>query len=106
MSARLAVVIVNFNALEWLQRCLRTVYAQNIANELEVVVVDCASTDDSVAFVRREYPTCTLVASDENLGFGKVSGKLGRGKLRGNSGLRFNQISKTYKHYVAFFLQF
>ena len=54
MSARLAIVIVNFNAREWLQRCLRTVYAQDIIDELEVVVVDCASTDDSVAFVRRE----------------------------------------------------
>ena len=30
MSARLAIVIVNFNAREWLQRCLRTVYAQEI----------------------------------------------------------------------------
>ena len=54
MRARLAIVIVNFNAREWLQRCLRTVYAQDIIDELEVVVVDCASTDDSVAFVRRE----------------------------------------------------
>ena len=71
MSARLAIVIVNFNAREWLQRCLRTVYAQEIIDEMEVVVVDCASTDDSVAFVRREYPTCALIASDENLGFGR-----------------------------------
>ena len=71
MSARLAIVIVNFNAREWLQRCLRTVYAQEIIDETEVVVVDCASTDDSVAFVRREYPTCALIASDENLGFGR-----------------------------------
>ena len=71
MSARLAIVIVNFNAREWLQRCLRTVYAQDIIDELEVVVVDCAATDDSVAFVRREYPTCSLIASDENLGFGR-----------------------------------
>ena len=71
MSARLAVVIVNFNAREWLERCLRTVFAQDIIDDTEVVVVDCASTDDSVAFVRREYPACALIASDENLGFGR-----------------------------------
>ena len=71
MSARLAVVIVNYNTRDWLQQCLHSVYAQDMGEELEIVVVDSASTDDSVDMVRREFPDCTLIASEENLGFGR-----------------------------------
>ena len=71
MSVRLAIVIVNFNARDWLEKCLRTIYEQDIVEELEIVVVDCASTDDSVDVVRREFPSCKLIASEENLGFGR-----------------------------------
>ena len=71
MSARLAIIIVNFNAVDWLKQCLRSVYQQDIAEALEVVVVDCASTDGSVDMVRREFPACAIVACEENLGFGR-----------------------------------
>jgi GT2 family glycosyltransferase len=71
VNPRLAIVIVNFNARDWLQGCLRSIYEQDIVEDLEVVVVDSASTDDSVKMVRREFPLCKLIASKENLGFGR-----------------------------------
>ena len=71
MSVRLAIVIVNFNARDWLEQCLRAIGEQDLVEELEIVVVDCASTDDSVGVVRREFPSCRLIASEENLGFGR-----------------------------------
>ena len=71
MSARLAIVIVNYNTRDWLSQCLHALYAQDIAEEVEIVVVDSASTDDSIDMVRRDFPGCTLIASKENLGFGR-----------------------------------
>ena len=71
MSARLAIIIVNYNTRDWLSQCLRSLYAQDMAQEVEIVVVDSASTDDSVDMVRRDFPCYTLIASKENLGFGR-----------------------------------
>ena len=71
MSPRLAIIIVNFNARDWLEKCLRSIYTQDIARQLEVIVVDSASTDDSVAMMRREFPCCKCIESQENLGFGR-----------------------------------
>ena len=71
MSARLAIVIVNYNTRDWLSQCLDSLYAQDIVEEVEIVVVDSASTDGSVEMVRRDFPGCTLIASKENLGFGR-----------------------------------
>ena len=71
MKPRLAVVIVNFNARAWLEQCLRSVCNQEIVEELEIVVVDSASTDDSAEMVRHEFPCCKLISAAENLGFGR-----------------------------------
>ena len=71
MSARLAIVIVNYNTRDWLSQCLDSLYAQDMVEDVEIVVVDSASTDDSIDMVRRDFPGCTLVASKENLGFGR-----------------------------------
>ncbi|MCE2435508.1 MAG: glycosyltransferase, partial [Candidatus Latescibacteria bacterium] len=48
MNARLAIVIVNYNTRDWLSQCLNSLYAQDIAEEVEIVVVDSASTDGSI----------------------------------------------------------
>ena len=40
MSVRLAIVIVNFNARDWLEQCLRAIGEQDLVEELEIVVVD------------------------------------------------------------------
>ena len=71
MSARLAIVIVNYNTRDWLSQCLHSIYARDIAAEVEVVVVDSASTDDSIDMVQRDFSGCTLIAGKENIGFGR-----------------------------------
>ena len=70
---RLAVIIVNFNTMSWLARCLSSLDRQTIRNDMEVIVVDNASDDDSVHMVRAEFPRCSLVCLDENKGFGAAN---------------------------------
>jgi GT2 family glycosyltransferase len=63
----IAVVIVNWNGRRLLGACLDAVFSQTIPPEL-VVVVDNASTDGSVDYLRERWPTVRVVALDRNLG--------------------------------------
>ena len=67
-SPEISVVVVNFNGLQHLNTCLQALLAQD-GLSFEVVVVDNASTDGSVEFVRAHYPSVRLVVTEQNLGF-------------------------------------
>jgi GT2 family glycosyltransferase len=64
----LTVLLVNWNGMKWLKRCLDTLQAQTYKN-VEIVVVDNASSDSSVAFLLAHYPQVRLLQNSENLGF-------------------------------------
>jgi len=64
----LSVVVVNWNSRADLEACLHSLRAQT-HGELEVVVVDNASTDGSVELVREQFPEVALLQQSDNLGF-------------------------------------
>jgi len=68
-SIELSVVIVNWRTPDALRECIRSVYAQEDAPPLEVIVIDNDSRDGSAEMVEREFPQARLIANDENLGF-------------------------------------
>jgi N-acetylglucosaminyl-diphospho-decaprenol L-rhamnosyltransferase len=61
--AEVSVVVVTYNAMPYLERCLESVAGY------ELVVVDHGSTDGSVELVRRRFPQARLI-EQENRGFG------------------------------------
>lgn len=71
----LSIVIVNWNVKDLLRRCLCSVARCLTTPEpesglrAEVIVVDNASTDGSVAMVKEEYPQVQIVANSVNRGF-------------------------------------
>lgn len=67
MSAQVSVIIVSYNVSELLRACLRSVFADFAA--AEVVVVDNASSDDSVSMIQTEFPLVKLIANKTNAGF-------------------------------------
>ncbi|MBW3592688.1 MAG: glycosyltransferase, partial [Actinobacteria bacterium] len=67
-SPTVAVVVVNFNAGEHLDRTLRALAAQTVA-PTRAIVVDNASTDGSVDGLEERFPWVEVVRSPENLGF-------------------------------------
>ncbi len=79
----ISIVIVNWNVKNLLRECLQSIFASDIDAPPEVIVVDNASADGSVAMVRAEFPQVTLIASDENLGFARGS-NLGASHATGN----------------------
>jgi len=65
---RVAVVILNWNGLDFLKRFLPSVCASTYPN-LDIIVGDNASLDDSVFFVRDNYPQIKIIINDQNYGF-------------------------------------
>ena len=71
----LSVFIVTYNSSPLLRSCLDSLQAQTLAGNFEVIVVDNASRDDTIAIIRAEYPEVNLMASETNLGFGNANNK-------------------------------
>lgn len=65
----LSILIVTYNSARLVGPLLTRLKAQLQDLNAEVVVVDNASRDDTVAVIRAEHPWVTLVASPVNLGF-------------------------------------
>jgi GT2 family glycosyltransferase len=64
-----SVIIINWNTRGLLRDCLESVYEQAGDVEFEVIVVDNASTDDSVDMVRKDFEQVKLIENAENRGF-------------------------------------
>ncbi len=83
MSLRGSVVIVTYNAADSICACLRSLAYAAQEGWLKVIVVDNASTDDTVAIVRREFGWVNLVEAGENGGFG-AGNNIGFGHTEGD----------------------
>ena len=65
----LGIVICNFNKVEYLKGCLETLYKSSFEKlSYDVIVVDNASTDESVEFVKKNYPSIILLQNETNTG--------------------------------------
>jgi GT2 family glycosyltransferase len=65
----ISIVIVSYNGLEHLRRCLQSLAAHPPAVESEVIVVDNDSRDGSAPMVASEYRDVRLLRMPRNLGF-------------------------------------
>jgi len=64
------VIVLNYNGLEHLGACFASLKEVNYPSQkLELMMVDNASTDGSVEFMRETYPEVQIVTNDENRGF-------------------------------------
>lgn len=72
MTADLTIVLVTYNSADWVGRCLDSLPAALDDLRAEVVVVDNASSDDSVAVVARHAPHARLLRNDVNVGFARA----------------------------------
>jgi hypothetical protein len=69
----IAIVILNWNGVEYLKRFLPKV-ADNTKitdHSVEIVIADNASTDNSIDYVRHYFPSLRIIQLDENYGFAK-----------------------------------
>lgn len=65
------IIIVTYNAMPWIDRCLTSLRQSTI--ESVPVVIDNASSDGSVEYIQKNYPEVVLFPQKKNLGFGQAN---------------------------------
>ncbi len=67
---RVAVIVLSWNSEKYIDLCLKSLQDLSTGDvRLEVVVVDNASADDTVARVKKEFPRVTMIENTVNLGY-------------------------------------
>lgn len=69
----LSVVVVTWNCSALMRACLDSIAANAGPVQREIIVVDNASTDDTLAVVSDHYPGVRVIANETNLGFARAS---------------------------------
>ena len=100
-----SIVIVNWNTSELLRNCLASISETVTDLEYEVFVVDNASSDDSVAMVREQFPSVKVIANDKNLGFAAAN-NLALKQMRGHYALLLNSDTVLTDNAIATLLGF
>ena len=102
---KLTVVIVNYNVKYYLEQCLFSVERALQGMQAEVYVVDNASSDGSIPYLKRKFPWVYYIENDQNFGF-SVANNMAIRKARGEYVLLLNPDTivgeNTLKECVAF----
>jgi N-acetylglucosaminyl-diphospho-decaprenol L-rhamnosyltransferase len=69
----LSIIIVNWNTSAVLAECLRSIAVFHKHENIEIFVIDNASTDDSVAMLAHDFPSVSVIQSTENIGFASAN---------------------------------
>ncbi len=69
-NPEVAIVILNWNGIHFLEKFLPSVFASTYINK-RIIVADNASTDNSVLFLKENYPQVELIINSGNEGFAK-----------------------------------
>ena len=66
-------IIVSYNTEGLLRDAIGRLLAATARMSIKIVIVDNASTDNSVALIKSRFPGCTLIANKTNIGFGRAN---------------------------------
>lgn len=68
---KVIAIIVTYNGMKWYKDCFDSL--RNSSIPIQTIVIDNASSDNTVDYIKENYPEIHLVESKENLGFGKAN---------------------------------
>jgi len=66
----LAFVIVSYNTVDLLVKCIYSIQSYSQGITYEIIVVDNNSSDDTLSTIRQKFPNVLLIAEKTNWGFG------------------------------------
>ena len=69
----LSVIIVNYNGRKFLQECVQSVFLYCKGIDLEIIIVDNNSTDNSLDLVLLKDSRIKVIKNQENLGFSRAN---------------------------------
>lgn len=98
-----SIIIVNWNGMRWLPDCFTSLAGQDWKN-YEIIFVDNASCDGSVAWVKRHYPKTKILVNEENLGFADAN-NVGFRKVKGKYVLFLNNDTRVERKFLSHLVQ-
>ncbi len=76
MGEKVSVILINYNGKKYNDACIDSILSSTIAEHIQIVVVDNASTDDSLSALRGRWGDSEqvhILALDDNYGFSKAN---------------------------------
>jgi GT2 family glycosyltransferase len=99
----ISIIIVNYNGRKWLKNCLESIESQSYIH-FEIIFVDNNSTDDSVPFVKKNFPKVQIVKLTKNIGFAGGNNE-GYKKAKGEYLLLLNNDTKVERDFLRNFIK-
>ncbi|HQU30004.1 MAG: glycosyltransferase family 2 protein [Planctomycetia bacterium] len=96
---KISVIIPNYNGRQFLETCLSSLTKQAYT-DFETILVDDASTDESLPFVRTYYPNAEIISLTKNVGFASSVNK-GIKQAKGQYIALLNNDTETDKDWLA-----
>ena len=63
------IIILNYNGGEDTVKCLTSLSEAKILDQAKIIIVDNASTDNSVELIKKNFPSIKIIQNKKNLGF-------------------------------------
>ncbi|MEA4821997.1 MAG: glycosyltransferase family 2 protein [Erysipelotrichales bacterium] len=79
-------IIVTYNAIKLIDKCLGSLNSSSV--KVRTVIIDNCSKDETVTYIKKNYPEVHLIVNDKNRGFGQAN----------NQGIEY-----AYKHGATHF---
>ncbi len=92
----LSIIIVSYNTKDFIRECLKSIKATSKGFGYEIIVVDNASSDNSLEMLKIKFPDVIVIKNQENIGFSKAN-NLGVEKSKGKYILFLNPDTVIYK---------
>ena len=71
----LSIIIISYNVKYFLEQCLCSVTAAVSEFEVEIIVIDNCSSDDSIAYLQPHFPQVKYIQNKTNEGFAKANNR-------------------------------
>lgn len=94
-----SIIIVNYNGKKFLGECLSSVYSQAY-RPIEVIVVDNASCDGSIEFIKNNFRDVVILPQNDNLGF-SAGNNIGIKNSHGRYIATLNNDTKVDKNWLS-----
>ncbi len=72
MKEKVYSVVVTYNGVNWLNKCIGSLIDSSIKNHY-ILVIDNCSKDNTVLYIKSNFPNVQIIENNENLGFGKAN---------------------------------
>lgn len=68
-----SIIIINYNSIQLTSQCLDSIFGNCRDIIFEIILIDNASTDNSVSIIKDKFPEIILIQNSENIGFGRAN---------------------------------